>query len=73
MTDMRIIEHPEHYTDGEIECIDAIESALTYEELRGYLKGNVIKYMWRERLKGGTTDVMKANWYAKKLIEVDER
>jgi hypothetical protein len=34
-----VVNHPSHYTDGGIECIEAIEAALTNEEFRGYCKG----------------------------------
>ena len=54
------VDHPQHYTNGEIECKDAIKSALTPEEYRGWIKGNAIKYIWRERYKGGTEDLQKA-------------
>ena len=49
------VNHPAHYTQGSIECIDAIEAALTPEEFRGYCKGNALKYLWRERSKGNET------------------
>ena len=61
MTDK--VQHPEHYTSGGIECIDAIRAALTPEEFRGYCKGNIIKYTWRERMKGGDQDIAKAGKY----------
>jgi hypothetical protein len=57
------VNHPAHYTNGSIECIDAIRAALTPEEFRGYCKGNAIKYVWRERLKGGNESMAKAGWY----------
>lgn len=57
------VDHPSHYTSSSIECIDAIRAALTPEEWRGYIKGNAIKYCWRERLKGGDQDLAKAVWY----------
>ena len=63
-----IINHPEHYTSGAIECIDAIKAALTPEEFRGFCKGNAFKYLWRERLKGGSESLAKACWYANKAI-----
>ena len=66
------VNHPSHYTDGGIECIEAIESALTNEEYRGYLKGNIQKYVWREKHKGGTESLKKAKWYLQRLIELDE-
>ena len=61
------VNHPSHYTSGSIECIDAIRSALTPEEFRGFCKGNAIKYVWRERHKGGVESLQKAAWYLEKL------
>lgn len=58
---------PSHYQNGAIECIDCIRSALTEEEFRGFCKGNIIKYTYRERHKGGAIDVGKAIWYADQL------
>jgi len=63
------VNNPEHYASGKIECIDAIESALTPEEFRGFLKGNVMKYIWRERKKSGVESLKKAEWYQKRLIK----
>ena len=67
------VNHPEHYTNGEIECIDAIRAALTAEQYAGYLRGNIIKYLWRYDRKGGAEDLRKARTYLEWLIEaVDE-
>lgn len=57
------VRSPPHYTKGAIECIEAIQSALTEEEFRGYCKGNAMKYIWRERHKGGEESIEKAMWY----------
>ena len=65
------VDKPIHYATGSVECIAAIEAQLTPEEFRGYLKGNVAKYMWRERKKGGKESLKKARWYLNKLIELD--
>lgn len=62
------VNSPEHYTSGGIECIDAIEAALTPEEFCGYLKGNIMKYVWRERKKGGAQSIAKAKWYLNRLL-----
>ena len=66
------VNHPAHYTaDGGIECIDAIEATLTLEEFRGYLRGQVIKYIWRCNYKGKRLeDLEKAEWYLKKYINI---
>ena len=62
------VNHPAHYTQGGIECIAAIEAALTPEEFRGYCKGNAIKYLWRMNYKGGKQSLEKAMWYMKRLL-----
>jgi hypothetical protein len=62
------VNNPSHYTSGDIECIDAIRSALTDEEFRGYCKGNVLKYAWREKHKGGDEDLKKIVKYIEFLI-----
>ena len=63
------VAHPSHYTAGEIECIDAIRAALGPEQFKGYLRGNIIKYLWRGPLKNGAEDYEKAQWYLARLIE----
>lgn len=70
------IEHPSHYTSGDVECIDGIRAALGDEGFKSYCAGNAIKYLWRYRHKGGLIDVRKAGeylgWLAEDL-ELDER
>lgn len=66
------VNQPPHYRQGGIECIDAIRAALTEEEFRGYCKGNALKYVWRERYKGGNESLLKADWYIGKLCIPDE-
>ena len=61
------INHPAHYTQGGIECIEAIKASMTASEFRGYLKGNAMKYMWRYQLKNGVEDLRKAQ-YLNRLI-----
>ena len=64
------VERPSHYVNGEIECIDAIQAATTQEEFEGFLRGNVLKYLWRCNLKSNKTeDLNKARWYLNRLIE----
>ena len=55
--------HPEHYTAGEIECIDAIRASMDKAGFCNYCKGNVLKYVWRWEQKGGIQDLMKAQVY----------
>lgn len=63
------VNNPSHYNAGEIECIDAIAAALTLDELKGFVRGNVIKYLWRMEHKGGLEDLKKAQWYLDYLIK----
>lgn len=62
--------NPAHYKQGGIETFDYIRAKLTSPELDGYLKGNIIKYVSRERLKNSTEDLKKAQWYLDKLVEI---
>ena len=63
------VNHPAHYTQGGIECIDAIQASMTVEEYAGYLKGQVIKYIWRYKHKGKPAeDLKKARFYLDRLI-----
>ena len=65
------VNHPSHYKNSGIECIDAIQSQMTPEEYRGFLKGNVLKYLWRERAKGGYESLLKSQWYLNRLLDHD--
>lgn len=67
------VNHPSHYNQSKIECIDAIEAAI--EKLTGgeaFCTGNVIKYMWRWKEKNGSEDLKKAQWYLNRLIQKTE-
>lgn len=68
-----MVNHPKHYTTGKIEVIRIMEDQLTDEEYRGYIKGQVIKYITRERYKNGLEDLKKAAWYLNRLIQKMER
>lgn len=62
--------NPNHYKHGGVECIDAIKAATTHlPAFDSYLTGNIIKYVWRWKLKNGVEDLKKARWYIDKLIE----
>lgn len=65
------VSHPAHYTAGGIECIDAIQAAVGPEQFKGYLRGNVLKYLWRYEHKGGVESLRKAQWYLDRLIQAN--
>lgn len=64
-----LVNHPSHYNQNGVETIDIIEAALTPEEFRGFLKGNVMKYLDRHEYKNGEQDLKKAKWYTNKLLD----
>ena len=62
------VNHPSHYTQGNIEVIDYIE-----DKKFGYHLGNVIKYISRAGLKDKSSeveDLRKAQWYLNRYIEM---
>ena len=64
------VNHPNHYTAGPIECIDALESmAMGYKDpVQAGLAWQVVKYIWRPPLKGKQVeDLDKAVFYLDRL------
>lgn len=65
-----VVNNPEHYNTGVIECIEAIEESMSSVAFKGYLKGNCMKYLWRYDYKGKKVeDLKKAGWYLNKLTD----
>lgn len=61
--------NPAHYTQGKVQCIDAIEAATCgLTGVEGFLVGNIVKYLWRWKHKNGMQDLQKAEWYLQRLI-----
>jgi hypothetical protein len=68
------VNHPKHYTKGEVECIDAIKSAVIGKQpFQAVCVSQVIKYLWRYEEKGGLQSIEKAQWYLNKLIESESK
>lgn len=69
-----VVNSPPHYKTGGIEAIEGIEASMAPEAYAGYLKGNIMKYMWRYERKGKPIeDLKKARWYLDRLIGLRER
>lgn len=75
LSDNDPVNHPSHYTAGGIECIDAIEAALTCQTnpTHAWYTGQIFKYLWRWPMKNSLEDLKKALFYLNKLIEKVER
>lgn len=63
------VEHPAHYNQGGIECVEAIKAATVGKKgIEAVCTANAIKYLWRFEAKNGIEDVKKARWYIDRLI-----
>ena len=62
----------DHYKKlGDYQPWEVLRHWLTPEEFRGYMKGEAITYLARERSKGGTLDINKAAHTLKALLELE--
>lgn len=64
------VNHPSHYNQGGIECIDAMVSAFGKEAVGNFCICNAFKYVWRAKQKNGVEDLDKAIWYLNKVKEL---
>jgi len=68
--DKDMVNSPSHYTQGSIECIDAIEQVVSgLDGMEAMCTGNAIKYLWRWKHKNGVEDLKKAVWYLQRMID----
>lgn len=58
-----------HYMNLKIQPLMVMLNDLSSDEFKGYLKGNIIKYVLRAERKNGNEDYAKAAFYAKLLDE----
>jgi hypothetical protein len=68
------VDHPDHYNNGNIECIEYLKDNMSWQGFTGYLEGNCKKYLHRWRYKQKPVeDLKKARWYLDRLIsELEE-
>lgn len=65
-----IVERPAHYNQGSIDVIEALYQLLTWEQFKGFMQGNIIKYSVRfEDKDDPILDLDKAEYYTKRLKE----
>jgi hypothetical protein len=62
-----VVNHPSHYTQGRIECIEVLEQLA--EGGHDFRILNAIKYLWRYQHKGGDESLRKAIWYIERTLE----
>lgn len=67
------VNEPAHYKIGGLEVKDILKAKMTVQELRGWYKGNVMKYVFRYEFKGTPLeDLEKAKVYLKELITLEQ-
>lgn len=67
-----MVEHPQHYNQGGIECIDAANAMISgyTDAIDASLSWQVIKYLWRHPFKAKPIeDLKKCQWYLDRLIK----
>lgn len=64
-------ECPAHY-DHIIQPWEYMRATFSIAEYRGYLKGNIIKYISRYQWKGGIADLYKLRSYQEELVKFEE-
>jgi len=66
-----MVDNPAHYTQGDIECIEAIRAALGKAGFIAFCRGNAIKYLWRllDKHEDGLVDAQKASKYLQWIKE----
>lgn len=64
------VNRPQHYTEGGIECIDAMIQTQGANAAIDFCVCNAFKYIWRHNRKNGNEDIFKAQWYINKACEL---
>lgn len=67
------VNHPDHYNQGQYECIAVMESIYGIEATMNFCLLCAFKYTWRTNDKDGIQDIDKAIWYLQKYKELRER
>lgn len=66
-----LVNHPSHYTKGDVETIDKMAIIFGAKETATICLGNCFKYLDRYKFKGNPQqDLEKALWYAKKAFSI---
>jgi len=58
-----------HYMNQRVQPIRYMQQSMAPEAFKGFLKGNIIKYLMREEKKNKLEDVQKAMVYMTWLLE----
>lgn len=70
------VDHPHHYNQGSIECIDALNAMVEgwFDPVAAVLAWQTVKYIWWHLPKGKPVeDLKKAQFYLNRLVKHYER
>lgn len=72
-SEQEMVNHPDHYNQGGIECFDVIKAFYGKDAFEGFCAGNVLKYTMRYKHKGNPKqDLEKAIFYLNEIIKLYE-
>ena len=68
-----MVNSPDHYNSGEMECIDGMIGAFGRQEVQVFCKINAFKYLWRLGHKDEEAqEIGKIKWYLDKYLELEK-
>lgn len=67
-----VVKKPEHYHKYALDTIAMLRDGFPPEVLRGFLIGNIYKYIQRYQLKNGHEDLRKAMRYMELLMDEEK-
>lgn len=68
--DTDMVNHPNHYTNGGMECFDEMLLVFGKETVANFCLCNAWKYRYRAIYKNGEEDIKKSHWYMNKYKEL---
>lgn len=68
--DNDVVNHPNHYTNGGMECFDEMLLVFGTETVAHFCLCNAWKYRYRALYKNGEEDIKKSHWYMNKYKEL---
>lgn len=67
------VNHPNHYTNRQHECIEEMIAVFGKNAVINFCKCNAWKYRYRADIKGShDEDMRKADWYISKVMELQK-
>lgn len=72
MLEKEMVNHPDHYQDCSLECIENMIIAFGAEYVSIWCCITTYKYLSRYSFKNGFEDLKKAEWYLNKCLNINK-